>query len=91
MRIALNNSFLSIVENLNNPDGLLVRAQVTDTIENIFPEAQTFESHSVVYRYRAFLELQTAAKAIADKISSTNYGNFKFQSIKVNNEDTMRI
>ena len=75
--IALNNSFLSIVQNLNNPDELLVRARVKGDIEKVFPEAQTFEDQSADYRYRAFLERQLVAEVIADKISSINYGNFK--------------
>ena len=77
MWIALNNSFLSIVQNLNNQDELLVRARVKGDIEKVFPEAQTFEDQSADYRYRAFLERRLVAEVIADKISSINYGNFK--------------
>ena len=77
MWVALNNSFLSIVENLDNSDELLVRARVKGDIENVFPEAQTFEDQSADYRYRAFLERQLVAEVIADKISSINYSNFK--------------
>ena len=77
MWIALNNSFLSIVENLDNSDELLVRARVKGDIENVFPEAQTFEDQSADYRYRAFLKRQLVAAVIADKVSSINYGNFK--------------
>ena len=77
MWIALNNSFLSIVENLNNPGELLVRARLKGDIENVFPEALTFEDQSADYRYRAFLERQLVAEVIADKILSINYGNFK--------------
>ena len=77
MWIALNNSFLSIVENLDNSDELLVRARVKGDIESVFAEAQTFEDQSADYRYRAFLERQLVAEVIANKVSSINYGNFK--------------
>ena len=39
----LNDSFLSIVENMNNPEELLVRARVKGDIERVFHDAAVFE------------------------------------------------
>ena len=61
MWIALNNSFLSIVENRKNSSELLVRARVKGDIEKVFPEAETFED----------------LKAVAYQVSEINYDNFK--------------
>ena len=77
MWIALNNSFLSIVENRNNSSELLVRARVKGDIERVFPNAETFEDLSADYRYRALLKRDLVAKALAYQISEINYDNFK--------------
>ena len=77
MWIALNNSFLSIVENRNNSSELLVRARVKGDIERIFPETETFEDLSADYRYRALIKRDLVAKALASQVSEINYDNFK--------------
>ena len=75
--IALNNSFLSIVENRNNSSELLVRARVKGDIERVFSEAETFEDLNADYRYRALIERDLVAKAVASQVSKINYDNFK--------------
>lgn len=52
MWIMLNNAFLSIVENRNNKDELLVRARIEGDIERVFPEADSFQDEQADYKYR---------------------------------------
>lgn len=77
MWIALNNSFLSIVQNRNNRSELLVRSRVKGDIERVFPETETFEDLAADYRYRALIERELVAKALASQVSKIDYDNFK--------------
>ena len=77
MWILLNNAFLSIVENRNNKDELLVRARIEGDIERVFPEADSFQDEQADYKYRAFVLRKEVEKVIALKVSEINYGNFK--------------
>jgi len=73
----LNNAFLSIVENRNNKDELLVRARIEGDIERVFPEANSFQDEQADYKYRAFVLRKEVEKVIALKVTEINYGNFK--------------
>ena len=42
MWIFLNNSFLSMVENRNNKEELLVRSRIKGDIEKVFPDSDVF-------------------------------------------------
>ena len=77
MWIMLNNAFLSIVENRNKKDELLVRARIKGDIERVFPEADSFQDEQADYKYRAFVLRKEVEKVIALKVSEINYGNFK--------------
>lgn len=77
MWIMLNNAFLSIVENRNNKDELLVRARIEGDIERVFPEANSFQDEQADYKYRAFVLRKEVEKVIALKVSEINYENFK--------------
>ena len=77
MWIMLNNAFLSIVENRNNKDELLVRARIEGDIERVFPEADSFQDEQADYKYRAYVLRKEVEKMIALKVSEINYGNFK--------------
>ena len=61
----LNNAFLSIVENRNNKDELLVRARIEGDIERVFPEANSFQDEQADYKYRAFVLRKEVEKVIA--------------------------
>ena len=65
MWIMLNNAFLSIVENRNNKDELLVRARIEGDIERVFPEANSFQDEQADYKYRAFVLRKEVEKVIA--------------------------
>jgi hypothetical protein len=53
MWVVLNNFFLSIVQNRNNENQLLVRARVNADIEKTFSNADVFEDLNADYKYRS--------------------------------------
>lgn len=77
MWVMLNNSFLSIVENMNNSKELLVRARVKGDIERVFNDASVFEDLAADYKYRAFVDRQTVQAEISKQVEGINYYNFK--------------
>ena len=77
MWVMLNNSFLSIVENMNNPEELLVRARVKGDIERVFNDASVFEDLAADYKYRAFVDRQIVQVEISKQVEGINYYNFK--------------
>jgi len=75
--IFLNDSFLSIVEDLDNTTNLLVRARIEGDIERVFPQAEVSHTPDHDYYYRTSLPRKEVAARIADKITAVNYPNFK--------------
>ena len=55
MWVFLNNS-LSIVENRNNKEELLVRSRIKGDIEKVFPDSDVFEMENSDYKYRSFIK-----------------------------------
>lgn len=78
MWIMLNNTFLSIV---NKGDGsgraLLVRARCAGDIERVFPAAEVVEGAGTDYAFRARIEREQVAQALADQVRAIDYDNFK--------------
>ena len=56
MWVFLNNSFLSIVENRNNKEELLVRSRIKGDIAKGFLDSDAFERENLVYKYYSFLK-----------------------------------
>ena len=77
MWVLLNNAFFSIVKNRNKKNELLVRARIKGDIEQVFPEANTFEDKNADYRYRAFIETSIVVDKISNEIFKIDYDNFK--------------
>jgi len=77
MWIFLNNSFLSLVEDLDNPDYLMVRARIEGDIESVFPGAEVTYTPDFDYYYRTSIPKKEVAKYIAKMIESISYSNFK--------------
>ena len=77
MWVMLNNSFLSIVENINNSEELLVRARVRGDIERVFNDASVFEDVAADYKYRAFIDRKKVQNEIRKQVEGINYYNFK--------------
>ncbi|WP_232216331.1 hypothetical protein [Methylobacter marinus] len=65
----MNKSFLSIV-NKGGPSGktLLVRARQAGDIQQVFPDAEVQIGAESDYRYRARIDREQLANAIADAI-----------------------
>ena len=55
MWVFLNNSFLSIVENRNNKEELLVRSRIKGDIEKVFSDSDVFEIENSDYKYRSYI------------------------------------
>ena len=77
MWVIMNNSFLSIVENKDNSDQLLVRARVKKDITKIFPSAKIVYMRNADYQFRSFIDREIVADVLRGKILDINYGNFK--------------
>ena len=77
MWVMLNNSFLSIVQDMNYEDNFLVRARVEGDIETIFPEATVVEGAGTDYLYRTSILKTEVGKTIQKKIMDIDYPNFK--------------
>ncbi|CDH46974.1 hypothetical protein [Candidatus Contendibacter odensensis] len=77
MWIFLNDAFLSIVEDKNNPDFLLVRGRIKGDIEQVFPDYLAIEGEGTDYRFRALVERDIVAEALYHAACNVDYGNFK--------------
>ena len=73
----MNNAFLSIVADRNNPDRLLVRSRFRDDINAIFPGAAVMETPDADYRFRAFLPRSLVSSRLLDVVGNIDYPNFK--------------
>jgi len=77
MWIFLNDAFLSIVDKDGDGTTLLVRARREGDLERAFPGADVHETRDHDYRYRAQVNRETVAQAIADLVRHVDYSNFK--------------
>lgn len=77
MWLYLPDAFLSIVAFRDDPDCLLVRARVRGDIERVFPGVETGETPDADYRFRAVIDRQIVADAIAGRLLEISYPNFK--------------
>ena len=76
MWIFLSDSFLSAVAS-HEPDMLLVRARHEGDIPAVFPSAEVVADAGTDYPYRALVSRTLVARAIADRVTSIDYPNFK--------------
>lgn len=77
MWVVLNDSFLSIVADKNDPAKLLVRARVAGDIERVFPDAKVTRTLERDYAFRASVERSHVALRLSSRIGAINYTNFK--------------
>lgn len=77
MWLYLNDAFLSMVSDRNDPDRLLVRARRKGDIEAVFPDAAVDHTPTHDYPYRARVERHEVAASIADRLAAIDYPNFK--------------
>ena len=71
------NSFLSIVEDKNDSDKLVVRGRFEGDIESIFPDADVIENAGTDYRYRTYLSKEIVSEVIKKQVEDIDYNNFK--------------
>jgi hypothetical protein len=77
MWIFLNNAFLSIVDKDGDGTTLLVRARREGDIERVFPDASVQITPRNDYRFRARINRESVALAVAESVRGITYGNFK--------------
>ena len=77
MWVFLNNSFLSIVENRNNKDELLVRSRIKGDIEKVFPDSDVFEMENSDYKYRSYIKKTNVSNRLKNVVEGITYDNFK--------------
>jgi hypothetical protein len=77
MWISLSKAFLSIVDKGGDGSTLLVRARRKGDIERVFPQAMVETTPRNDYRYRARINREDVAQALAEAARAITYGNFK--------------
>ncbi len=77
MWIFLNNAFLSIVDKGGDGTTLLVRARKAGDIKRVFPCARVEVSPRNDYRFRARVDREQLAQAMAEAVRQITYPNFK--------------
>jgi hypothetical protein len=77
MWIFLNNSFLSIVSEIDRPDDRLVRARCAGDIERVSPLASVLLTTEDDYHFRVFGPRSVVTKVIADQVSVIDHTEFK--------------
>ncbi len=78
MWIFLPDSFLSVVDKCDTSgQTLLVRGRRKGDIEQVFPDAAVQSGGGTDYAYRARIDRNEVAEAIAASIKNIRYPNFK--------------
>ena len=90
MWLIFKNSFLSIVQDKNNSERLLVRARIKGDIENIFPEANVIVGAGSDYKYRAFINRKIVSNAIKENLDNITYTNFKNATAEKDKQRALR-
>ena len=78
MWVCLNSAFFSIFEQPQpGSETLLVRARRKGDIEKVFPGAKVERTPGRDYLFRAMIDRELGAQAIADQVRQVSYPNFK--------------
>ena len=77
MWVFLSNAFLSIVVIEGDSDRLKVRARIAGDIERVFPEAKVEAWTGSDYAYRAVIDRERVAEALAEAARTISATNFK--------------
>jgi len=77
MWLFTNRGFVSIVQDRDNNDNLLVRARVKSHLQALFPRAEVTETQNADYRYRTTLNHKIVEQVVAKQVASISYDNFK--------------
>lgn len=77
MWIAMNDAFVSAVEDRNDPTRLVVRARNPEHLRRLFPSHDVVTTPSADYIARVFVSRDEFARLVADRIGKISYDNFK--------------
>ncbi len=69
--------FVSIVQNRDRKQNLLVRARDKLHLQALFPDAVVDETPDADYRFRTTVSKKVVRKFVADQVSAIDYPNFK--------------
>lgn len=77
MWVFTNRGFLSVVQDRDDPDTLVVRSRFPGHIQALFPGAEVATTPNADYLYRAFLPREKVVETIRREIDAIDYVNFK--------------
>jgi hypothetical protein len=77
MWIFFNTGFISIVQDRNNSDLLIVRARRPEVLTKLWPQEPITVTNDSDYKYRVFISRPQMVKALSQEILTLDYGNFK--------------
>ena len=91
MWLYMNNAIISVVENMNNSNELLVRSRYLHHLQKLLDFNGTEESSAAVhdgkikifeddfadYRYRAYVEKRVFSELIAKRVLEIDYSSYK--------------
>jgi hypothetical protein len=75
--IFLNNAFLSIVEDRNDPKMLLVRARLPEDLRRVFPGCIVRKTPGADYLYRTRIGRRKVSERMSEAALDVDYPNFK--------------
>lgn len=77
MWLFTSKGFVSIVQDHNHKDNLLVRARVKSHLEALFPQSTVIETQDADYLFRCRLHRKHVEQVMTDQVKTIDYGNFK--------------
>jgi hypothetical protein len=77
MWIYSKNAFVSVVQDRNDPEVLIVRSRVKGDLEELWPDAAVEETPYADYGFRTRLGRKEVALAVAKQVMEIDYTNFK--------------
>jgi hypothetical protein len=77
MWVFTNRGFLSVVQDRDDSDTLIVRSRFPGQIEALFPEAVVSKTPGRDYLYRALLPRAEVAEVMRREVEAIDYDNFK--------------
>ena len=78
MWICLNDAFLSVVADKDNPERLLVRARrKSDLTSALGEDVEVIENAASDYRWRTFVDRSAVKELLERRIDTLSYTNFK--------------
>jgi hypothetical protein len=77
MWLFLSDGFVSIVQDRDNKNNLLVRARVKSHLQALFPDSLIVQTPDADYRFRTVVSKKVVRKFVSDQVSAITYGNFK--------------